>query len=59
MEVRKKKNPTGARTVGRNSNKLSLPILHGVWVDILVILQLIYQMQEINKLNKKEAYLDY
>lgn len=28
-------------------------------IDILVILQLLYQMQEINKLSKKKAYLDY
>lgn len=28
-------------------------------INILVILQLLYQMQEINKLSKKKAYLDY
>ena len=28
-------------------------------IDILVILQLLYQMQEINKLSMKKAYLDY
>lgn len=28
-------------------------------IDILVILQLLYQMQEINKLSKRKAYLDY
>jgi hypothetical protein len=39
MEV--KNNPLRDRNIGRNSNKLHWLILDGMWVDTLVILQLL------------------